>query len=248
MARQIKKLILSLILLISFSTLGACVQNEQTIPLDVPTGFNLVENYLVWQPVAHANGYDVKIVEDNNLLFVNEPRVLVLPQFNNRHISIKANPETAQYLESAWSSPYLVSSTVTPPPTPSDSITVNQPTYQGPALHYGDPLPVIHTTTTGGTISLNPNQILSVDIQSYAWTFVATNGKRVVNPTGVITLQVLPKVLTITPPVYTDDLSLNSSFPEFNLDLSDGSNIFYDRGVITIDPGQVLQEGTHSYS
>ncbi|KAA6362599.1 MAG: hypothetical protein EZS28_041874, partial [Streblomastix strix] len=219
------------------------LKSSDPVTLETPDNFQVVENYLTWQPVSNANGYNVKIVQDNTVFFVAETRALVLPMYNNQLIAVQATPQNANYLESAWSSPYFVLSGS----TPSGDITVNAPTYNGPALHYGDPLPVIQTTTQGGTIALNPYQILSVDIQSYTWRYTSYTGQKVLNPTGTIILQVSPITLTITAPVWEQEFSLGSPFPEIWINVGIG-NDFYDTGTITIDPGQSVLEGTNSYT
>ncbi len=73
----------------------------------------------------------------------------------------------------------------------TDTVAVEQPTYDGAPLYYGDPLPTITTTTVGGTVALDPGQELSVGTNDYTWTFTGTDSNTdFTNTTGTISLVV----------------------------------------------------------
>ncbi|KAA6333568.1 hypothetical protein EZS27_018025 [termite gut metagenome] len=142
MTNKIKSLIFSFILIISSFTIGACVKSPDPVVLDTPGNFQVVENYLTWQPVPYANGYNVKIVQDNSVFTVVEPRALVLPMYTNQLIAVQATPQNANYLESAWSNPYLVLAGSTTYPVALDTpgnfqIVDNYLTWQPVSNAYG---------------------------------------------------------------------------------------------------------------
>lgn len=105
--------------------------------------------------------------------------------------------------------------------------TVAQPTYSGPALHYGDPLPEIETTTEG-VVQLVYGQTLSVTQSSYNWHFTFSDGH---HEEGTINLTVLPVI--ITPElVYESPINIEDGFP------------FYEGGIVEAIGGRGVFIGT----
>ncbi|MCL2061833.1 MAG: leucine-rich repeat domain-containing protein [Firmicutes bacterium] len=120
-------------------------------------------------------------------------------------------------------------------------VSVAQPSFSGGTLTYGDPLPVITTTTTGGTIALNAGQTLQAGTYHYAWTFTPQDTLNFALVTGTISLTVNKADISVAQPVYSGAaLTYGDPLPAITTATTDGS--------VTLDAGQTLQAGTHNYT
>ncbi len=124
-----------------------------------------------------------------------------------------------------------------------DEVAVVQPTYDGGVLTYGDDLPLITTTTIGGTIALDVDQVLKVGTHDYNWTFTPTDTDNYVytNVTGTISLTVGKKEVAVVQPTYDGGvLTYDDDLPLITTTTTGGT--------ITLDEDQVLKVDTHDYN
>ncbi|MCL2061094.1 MAG: leucine-rich repeat protein [Firmicutes bacterium] len=120
-------------------------------------------------------------------------------------------------------------------------ISVAQPSFSGGTLTYGDPLPAITTSTLGGTVALNSNQVLRAGSHSYAWTFTPADTNNFTTVTGTILLTVNQAVISVAQPVYAGAaLTYGDPLPAITTSTTGGA--------VALDENQTLSAGTHPYT
>jgi len=214
----------------------ACDNGVTATQLATPTNLQVQGTTLSWNAVPNADSYSIQVNSETPITGISATshQLSALVTVGEYSIRVRAIGNGTTYTDSEWSSAIIHTVAKT-------TATVAQPTFNG-TLTFGDALPTITTTTTGGTIALDEGQILLAGTRNYNWTFTPANTTNYEwsNLTGTISLTVNKATITVAQPTFSGTLTFGDALPTITTTTTGGT--------LVLDAGQTLTAGTANYN